>query len=68
MLEAIGDCFNNSSPVVNLHGDESDELVPFDLGELASDHVRHLVQISHLLTPERKPAPLSFRRVICLKG
>lgn len=57
------DCFNNSSPVVNLHGDERDELVPFDLGELASDHVRHLVQISHLLTPERKPlAPLSFRR------
>jgi len=32
-----------SSPIVDLHGNESDELIPLDLGQLTSDHIRHFV-------------------------
>lgn len=35
-------------PIVNLHRDEGYELVAFNLGQLTSHHVRHLVQVAHL--------------------
>lgn len=38
------------SPVVDLHGNERDELVALDLRQLPANHVRHLIQVSHLTT------------------
>lgn len=38
----------DNSPIVNLHGNERYKLVALNLGQLASHHVRHLVQVSHL--------------------
>lgn len=55
-------------PVVDFHGDERDELVPLDLGQLASNHVRHLVQVSYLRTHQKGTRIVVFEACVFLKG